>query len=93
MNKAKVSKRQILHLETRISIPKAQSEGSEAIKSMLKRLNDNKMLSIGINIVNRKIIQKKIKMLVFASDINPPELVEHLLMMAATMKIIFFRHN
>lgn len=87
MNKAKANKRQILHLETRISIPKAQSEGVEAIKSMLKKLKDEKKLSIGINSVNRSMTQKKVKMLVVASDINPLELIQHLLIMAEAMKV------
>lgn len=87
MNKAKSNKKQILHLETRISIPKAQSEGNEGIKSMLKRLKDEKKLSIGINTVNRKMIQKKVKMLVVTSDVNPLELIQHLLLMAEAMKI------
>lgn len=87
MNLAKANKRQILHLETRISIPKAQSEGVEAIKSMLKKLKDEKKLSIGINSVNRNMTQKKVKMLVVASDVNPLELIQHLLIMAEAMKI------
>ena len=45
------------------------------------------MLSIGINSVNRKMIQKKVKMIVVTSDVNPPELVQHLLIMAEAMKI------
>lgn len=87
MNKVKTNKKQILHLDTRITIPKAQSEGSEAIKSMLRRIKDEKKLSIGINTVNRKMTQKKVKMLVIASDVNPPELIQHLLIMAEVMKI------
>ncbi|OHS98545.1 50S ribosomal protein L7Ae [Tritrichomonas foetus] len=88
MSKVKTHQKQILHLETRIAIPQPKPEsGSDSIKSMLKSLKDSKLIDIGINAVNRKIIQKKVKILVICADINPPEIIQHILIMAKSAKI------
>lgn len=78
--------RQILHLRSNIEMPPPKPGNSQPIKLMLKRLHQQNQLTIGINSVNREFIQKKIKILLFASDIDPPELIQHLLLMALTNK-------
>ena len=78
--------RQILHLRSNIEMPQPKPGNSQPIKLMLKRLHQQNQLTIGINSVNREFIQKKIKFLLFASDIDPPELIQHLLLMALTNK-------
>lgn len=85
--KIRTQQKQILHLDSRLVLPTGKSESNEAILALLSSLRKEKVVILGINAVSRAIIQKKVKYIVFACDINPPEIIEHLLTMAATSKL------
>ena len=87
MKRVRTQQKQILHLDPRVEMPKSKVDSTEAILSLLKTLKGEKKIVVGINSVSRAIIQKKIEYVVFSGEINPRELVQHILIMAGNSKI------
>ena len=87
MKKVRTQQKQILHLDPRVAMPATKVDSSEAILSLLKTLKGNNRVVIGVNSVARAMTQKRVTYIVFAGDINPPELVQHILIMAGTSKV------
>ncbi|EAY10800.1 ribosomal protein L7Ae, putative [Trichomonas vaginalis G3] len=77
----------ILNLDQKITYPSPNQEGTTAIASMLKKLIREKQVEIRINSTNKSIIGKKAKIVVVASCINPPSLVDHILFMCSKKNI------
>ena len=87
--KVKTNQKQILHLNAFLSIPEPlmNSESSFALIEALKSLKKSKNIIVGINSVNRKMVQQKVKILVLSNDLNPPEIIQHLLIMSRSSGI------
>ena len=82
-----MNNKKILHLEDNIPIPQPIGDGHDAIKTMVSALNQQKQIKIGINSVSKSIIKGKIKMIIITFDINPPEVIQHILAMASQSAI------
>lgn len=85
--KLRTQQKQILHLDSSLVLPKPKADSNQSILAMLSALKKEKLIILGINAVSRAMIQKNLKYVVFACDINPPDLIEHLLTMAANFKL------
>ena len=81
------TKRSFLNFTDKVVYPVAKTDGSAAIASMMKKLKNEKKIIIGINSTNRAIIQKTIKLVIFASNGNPQMLTDHILYLCAQKKI------
>ena len=76
-----------MNMNDKIDYPTPRSEGSAAIASMMKKLKNEKKLIVGINATNRAILQDKVKIVVIASNQNPPILTDHILFLCSQKKI------
>lgn len=74
-----------LGIENAVTIPKPRSDGKQAVEAVLRKMKDK--IVIGINAANRTIIQNNAGLIILASNINPPSLIEHILFMCANKKI------
>jgi ribosomal protein L7Ae-like RNA K-turn-binding protein len=82
-----VRQKQILRLDRHIELPESRVDNADALLSLVRTLYAEKSLALGINCVARRLAQGQVKLLLFASDINPPDLIQHLLQMAVHSKI------
>jgi len=62
-------------------LPKTSQENQSLILSLISSLQQRKLLTIGINSVNRVIIQKKAKIVIISNQINTEALFEHIILM------------
>lgn len=62
-------------------------EGHESILSMLSLLHQKKQLKIGINSVFRSLQKSRIKIIIVTYDINPPDLIEHILTLSSNQNV------
>lgn len=87
-NNKKFSK-EILHLNAMMTLPPGIQEGDSAIISMITKLKREKRhkVFIGINSVNRAMINDEASTLLVASGVNPPLVINHLLTMAANTSL------
>jgi ribosomal protein L7Ae-like RNA K-turn-binding protein len=85
--KIRTQQKHILHLDATIPLPETRCDSNDALLSMIQTLKKEAQLAVGINTVARAMIQRKVAILLFACDVNPPELIQHLLVMAANEKI------
>jgi ribosomal protein L7Ae-like RNA K-turn-binding protein len=83
----RLHQKQILRLDTTLSLPKSRVDSPDALVSLLQSLHRANHLSVGINSVGRSLIRSEVAVLLFAADVNPPGLVEHLLQIAAQSKV------
>jgi ribosomal protein L7Ae-like RNA K-turn-binding protein len=79
--------KQILRLDRSIELPDCHVDSIDGLLSLVRVLHNEKSLSMGIASVGRILVQSQVKLLLFASDVNPPGLIQHLLQMAINWRI------
>ena len=89
MGKAKSGTKNILHFKLDLRLPPPIRDGSESIVSLLKQKRES--IVIGINQVFREASKGGIKMIVVSRDINPPEIIQHVLVLCDEQKIPVIR--
>lgn len=78
---------QILHSKKSLQLQMPVKEGHESILSMLSLLHQKKQLKIGINSVFRSLQKSRIKIIIVTYDINPPDLIEHILTLSSNQNV------
>ena len=82
MSKVKLQKKQILHLDTKIKLPIPSKDTADPIIQVLIRTKKEKCCLSGINSVYRAIVKDNIAVLIISTNVNPPELIDHILTLA-----------
>jgi ribosomal protein L7Ae-like RNA K-turn-binding protein len=82
----RLQQKQILRLDSTISLPSSCVDSPDSLLALLCTLFRADNLAVGISSVGRALIHKKVAVLLFASDVNPPALIQHLLQMACQSK-------
>lgn len=77
----------ILHEQPPNKIPMPIGEGHDAILSMLSVLHKEKQLKIGLNSVFKSLQKNKIRYVIITYDVNPPELIDHVLALSSSQSI------
>jgi ribosomal protein L7Ae-like RNA K-turn-binding protein len=85
--KTKPKQKQILHLEPRILMPSSRVDSNEVLLSLIQSLKAAKHITVGINSVARAMVNGRVKLLIFSGHLNPPEIFDHILVMASRTKI------
>jgi ribosomal protein L7Ae-like RNA K-turn-binding protein len=83
----RVQQKQILRLDRSLELPDCRVDSSDALLSLVRTLRAEKALAVGINSVARSLVQGRARLLLFASDVNPPSFIQHLLQMALNSKV------
>ena len=87
MSKVKTHQKQILHLGTRLRLPNPSKDATDPIIQVLIRTKKEKCCVIGVNSVYRAILNNNIAFLIASTNVNPPELIDHILMLAEVRNI------
>jgi ribosomal protein L7Ae-like RNA K-turn-binding protein len=85
--KPRLHQKQTLRLDSTISLPPSKVVKPDPIIALLQSLHRADHLIIGINSVGRALIRGEIAILLFASNVDPPDLVTHLLQIAAQANV------